>query len=58
MVGVVVIVILFWVLVVVAVMSLINTYLPRPPGASPGGRLTPFRRSAVADEAQRWLSEQ
>jgi hypothetical protein len=58
MVVVALIVILFGLLVGVSVMSLVNTYLPRPPGGKAADRLMPYRRSAVADEAQRWLSDQ
>jgi hypothetical protein len=54
---VVVILVMFMTLVWVAVTSMFDTYLRRSPKRSLADRIAVHRRSSVADEAQRWLSE-
>jgi hypothetical protein len=48
---------LFGVMVGVSVISLANTYLPRPPGGSQVDRLAPYLSKSLAEDAERWLSE-
>jgi hypothetical protein len=55
--GAVLVIMIFLALMGVAVFSLIDTFLPRPPGGSFADRLKPYRPTTVADEAEQWLSE-
>jgi hypothetical protein len=56
--AVIVLLVVFGLLVAVSVISLVNTYLPRPPGGSQAERLAPYLDKSLAEDAQQWLSEQ